>query len=145
MKNGYGFEDSQLAPDKFVVSFHGNADTKATQASDFTLLRATQLTLEHGFAYFAITDITNTSSARPYVVRQQYYADYPLHMGLPPPTPGIFQPYQGGYIVEYEQPATYFRPGQRFWIQCFKTKPEKPFTYDAAPLEASLKKKYKLG
>jgi hypothetical protein len=144
MKNGKGFEDSQIAPDQFVVTFQANGHTDPQKASDFALLRAAQVTLQHGFAYFAVADITNLSSVRAYVVRQQFHTDYPPNMGLPPPTPYGFEPYQFGYIVQYEQPALYIRPGERLRIQCFREKPAKPFTYDAAPVEDSLRRKYKL-
>lgn len=49
------------------------------------------------------------------------------------------------YIVEYEQPRTYYRPGIRLLIRSFARKPDKPFTYDAAALEQSLKQRYRLG
>jgi hypothetical protein len=144
MKNGQGYSDTQIAADRFLVTFQGNGQTSADQASDFAMLRAAQLTLQHGFSYFAVTDITNTSSLRAYTARQEFYTDYPPGMGLPPPTFSVFQPYQAGYIAQYEWPAVYFRPGQRLWIQCFKTQPDKPFTYDAAALLQSLSSRYRL-
>ena len=144
MKHGTGFADEQIAPDRFVVTFQGNGQTKSVQANDFALLRAAQLTLEHGFRWFAVMNVTNTSSARAYTARQRFYAEYPPNMGLPPPSPFGYDPYQFGYIVEYQQPMVYFRPGERLWIQCFQTRPEKPFPYDAAALERSLRQKYKL-
>lgn len=144
MKSGTGFADRQIGSNEFVVHFQGNSNTKATQANDFALLRAAQVALDHGFSYFAITDITNTSSARPYLMRQQIATDYPPNMGVPPPTPFAVQEYQFGYIAQYEQPGIYFRPGERLWIKCFKTKPARPFTYNAAALAQSLKQKYRL-
>ncbi len=65
-------------------------------------------------------------------------------MGLPPPAFGGYDPYQFGYIVEYEQPQVYYRPGIRLLIRCFAGKPDKPFTYDAAALEQSLKQRYRI-
>jgi hypothetical protein len=144
MKNGTGFVDSQIAPGLFNVGFQGNGHDTSEKVADFALLRAAQLALGHGCPYFAVVDITNTSSARPYIDRQQFHTDYPPGMGLPPPSLGGYDPYRFGYIVEYEQPRIYFRPGTRFVVQCFKTKPAKPFTYDAATLEESLKRKYNL-
>ncbi|HZR19476.1 MAG TPA: hypothetical protein VFE51_19470 [Verrucomicrobiae bacterium] len=144
MRSGAGFADEQTAPDQFWVSFQGNGHNTSEQVNDFALLRSAQVTLEHGFRYFAVLAVTNTSSARPYVARQQFYSDYPPNLGLPPPTPGGIDPYRFGYIVEYDQPEIYFRPGTRFVIQCFKTEPDHPFTYAAAALEQSLKRKYKL-
>jgi hypothetical protein len=144
MSDGKGFADSLIAADQFLVTFQGNGQTKPARANDFAMLRAAEITLQHGFNYFAVTDITNTSSARPYIVRQQFHTDYPPNMGLPPPAPFGFEPYQFGYIAEYDQPAIYFQPGEQLRIQCFKTKPDKPFTYNAAALEQALKQKYEI-
>jgi hypothetical protein len=144
MKSGTGFADEQIAPDKFVISFQGNGNDSAEKVGDFALLRAAQVTLSHGFDYFAALDVTNTSSARPYIERQRFYSAYPPNMGLPPPTVGGYDPYRFGYIVEYEQPRIYFRPGTRFVIQCFKARPDRPFTYNAAALEQELRQKYNL-
>jgi hypothetical protein len=143
-RGGKGYEETRLAPDQFRVSFQGNGQTSSQQANDFALLRAAQLTLEHGFHYFAVIDVTNTTSARPYIQRQQFYSDYPPYMGLPPPALGASDPYRFGYIVEYEEPRIYFRPGIRLLIRCFARKPDKPFTYDAAALQQSFKQKYRI-
>ncbi len=143
-RGGDGYQDSALAPDEFGVSFKGNGETSPQQANDFALLRASQVTLEHGFHYFAVIDVTNTSSARPYIQRQRFYSDYPPYMGLPPPALGGYGPYRFGYIVEYEQPRIYYRPGVRLQIRCFGAKPDKPFTYDAAALQQSIKQQYRI-
>lgn len=144
LKSGTGFADSQLAPDEFQVRFQGNGHTSSEQVQDFALLRAAQLTLQHGYGWFAVTDVTNTSSARPYIARQQFYTDYPPNMGLPPPSPFGDDPYRFGYIAEYDEPRIYFRPGTSLRIHCFKTRPAKPFTYEAAALERSLTQKYQI-
>ena len=144
MKGGTGFADSQIAPDQFRVSFKGNGHDTAEKVGDFVLLRAAQLSLSHGFSYFGVLDVTNLSSARPYIERQQFYSAYPPGMGLPPPALGGYDPYRFGYIVQYERQRIYFRPGTSFVVQCFRTKPDKPFTYDAAAVEASMRRKYGL-
>ena len=51
-----GYSHVQLEENIFRVSFFGNAVTPYEQASDFALLRATELALEHGYAYFVIRD-----------------------------------------------------------------------------------------
>ena len=49
-----GFEDAQLAPDIYRVSFSGNAFTSSDRVQDFALLRAAELTLANKAQYFAI-------------------------------------------------------------------------------------------
>src|SRR5262245_9074167 len=66
MKGGTGFADEQIASDKFVISFQGNGNDSSEKVGDFALLRAAQVALSHGYGYFAVLDVTNTSSARPY-------------------------------------------------------------------------------
>ena len=51
-----GYEETQLSPDVFRVSFKGNAYTSMDRAADFTLLRSAELALENGFPYFIIVD-----------------------------------------------------------------------------------------
>lgn len=143
-KDGKGYAESQVAPNEFRVSFQGNGQTRSQEANDFALLRAAEVTLENGFRYFAVIDITNTSSARPYMERQQFYTDYPPNMGLPPPALGGSDPYRFGYIVEYNQPRIYYQPGTQLLIRCSAEKSVRPFTYDAATLEHALKQKYQV-
>jgi hypothetical protein len=143
-KSGKGYSDSQISTNEFEVSFRGNGQTDLAQATDFVLLRAAQVTLQHGFSHFAVMDVTNTSSARRYTVHQQFYSPVSPEMGWPPLASGDPWAAPPGYIVHYDEPRIYFQPGTTLKIKCFSTKPEKPFTYDAAALEQSLKQKYKL-
>ena len=143
-RSGKGYSDWQISSNEFAVSFRGNGGTDISRASDFALLRSAQVALEHGFTHFAVMDVTNTSSARSYTVHQQFYAPVPPERALSPM--GIQQPwpYGQGYLVQYDEPHIYFRPGTVLRIKCFVSKPEKPFTYDAKALQQSLKLKYKL-
>ncbi len=144
MSQGKGHSDTPLASDRFKVAFKGNSETSPQRANDYAMLRAAQVSLQHGFGWFAVLDVTNTSSEWSYTARQQFFSDYPPNMGLPPPTPGGVDPYRFGYIVQYEQPRVAYEPGVQLLIQCYRTKPEKLFTYDAQALAISLKNKYKL-
>ncbi len=49
-----GYSESRLGPDAFTVRFHGNAYVAASRVSDFTMLRAAELTLELGYRYFVL-------------------------------------------------------------------------------------------
>lgn len=51
-----GYSDTQLSPDEFRVVFAGNGYTTYDQARDFALLRACELTVQHGFTFFTITE-----------------------------------------------------------------------------------------
>ncbi len=51
-----GFEETQLAPDVYRVTFSANDSTTMVRTSDFALLRAAELALENGYPYFEILD-----------------------------------------------------------------------------------------
>jgi hypothetical protein len=51
-----GFDETQLAPNIYRVSFKGNGYTGSERARDFALLRCAELTLQSGYGYFAIVD-----------------------------------------------------------------------------------------
>lgn len=51
-----GFEDTQLGPDIFRVSFSGNDSTSMARTKDFALLRSAELALGNGYPYFVVVD-----------------------------------------------------------------------------------------
>ena len=51
---GGGFTDKQIAPDTFKIHFRGNGYTPDKRAQDLAVLRAAELTLEHGYQYFTV-------------------------------------------------------------------------------------------
>jgi hypothetical protein len=141
---GRGYIDSQVATNEFQVGFQGNCNTDADQVRDFALLRSAELTLEHGYLYFAVLDVTNTSSAKSYIARQRYVANNPFGWGPEPPVPGYYSSFQPAYLFDVEEPRVYFQQGTSLRIKCFAGKPDRPFTYEASSLQQSLRQKYKL-
>jgi hypothetical protein len=152
-QSGKGYSEAQISPDEFEVTFVGNDRTDLEQATDFVLLRSAQVARKHGFPNFSVEDSTNQSSLRRYTVRQQVFTPGSPETVLSIPTqrharglhPGVnsLRP-QAGNTITYIQTLDDFQPGTTLKIKCYKTKPQKPFTYDAADLEATLKAKYKL-
>jgi hypothetical protein len=51
-----GYVEKQLESDVFLVGFGGNAYVSREKARDFAMLRASELTLGHGFKCFAIME-----------------------------------------------------------------------------------------
>ena len=140
LKGGTGYASKQVASNEFAVSFQGNADTTLERAYDFALLRSAEVTLQNGFSFFSVVNITNTSSAKRYT---QVYRVY----GAPAPGFDDFGRYDslpGPAIVEVQQPGIFYTPGTMFLIQCFSLKPTEKFAYDAAILAESLRRKYKI-
>lgn len=48
-----GFDEVQLAPNVWRVSFKGNEFTGSDTATDYAMLRSAELTLQSGYRYFA--------------------------------------------------------------------------------------------
>src|SRR5580704_14863845 len=57
-----GYSETWYAPEAVRVTFRGNGYTSSERAQDFALLRASELALQHGFAFFAVVDESNTTS-----------------------------------------------------------------------------------
>lgn len=53
---GGGFSDTQLDKNLFRVVYNGTGNARTERVEEWALLRASELTLKHGFSYFAITD-----------------------------------------------------------------------------------------
>lgn len=141
---GKGYTDSQISSNEFQVGFQGNRNTTLEEVYDFALLRSAEVVLQHGCHFFAVMDATNTSSARSYIAHQRYYTGSTLFGPLNLPMHGPYGPSPSGYIVDVREPRVDFRPGTLLRIKGFVSKPAKPFTYDAAELEQTLRQKHKL-
>jgi hypothetical protein len=51
-----GYEETQLAPTVYRVTFSGNDSTSMARAADFALLRSAELALEHGYPFFEVLE-----------------------------------------------------------------------------------------
>ena len=51
-----GFTETRLSPEAYRVSFNGNRRTGMSRATDFTLLRCAELTLQNEFTHFVIIE-----------------------------------------------------------------------------------------
>jgi hypothetical protein len=147
-----GFSDTQYAPDAFRVVFRGNGYTSPERAQDFALLRASELTIQHGYTCFAIVD--ENDSTRTFSYTTPGHADTTAY-GTGYSSGNIYlNPYGGTYSgtssayvnasTTYTPPQTYvfYKPQTGLLCKCFQTKPDGIFTFDAAFLEQSLTQKY---
>ena len=53
---GHGYSTTQLSEKTFIVNFKGNSATSEERVNDFTLLRASEITMQHGYTYFRILE-----------------------------------------------------------------------------------------
>jgi len=133
---GGGYSEIQLDENVFNVSFRGNGYTSRERVADFTLLRSAELTLEHGFQYFAIIDANSYTSNSTYTMPTTSH------------TTGIAY---GSGNYAYGSATTTTTGGQTYNISkprssntivCFKEKPKTVFTYNANFIYKNIRQKY---
>ena len=103
------------------------------RASDFTYLRAADLTLQNGYTYFAVTYASKNVSTTTYATASETTTEITFYgntaYATSRTTPG--------------QTYTQNRPVIEMTIICFKEKPQTDATlFNAKFLSASIKKKY---
>jgi hypothetical protein len=131
-----GCSDVQLAPGVFRITFQGNGYTAPERTQDFALLRAADLTLKHGYRYFAI--LTADSGGRSAAITLPGHAY----------TTANFTAYGNtafGTANTTYTPATtipVFYPNTGLLIGCFREKPQSAYVLDAQFLSNSLRTKY---
>jgi hypothetical protein len=127
-----GFSETQLAPNKFRVSFHGLTYESKQRIRDLALLRSAEVSIENGFKYFSIVDERDLS--------------YTVTTSLPMYSYTSGNIYGGGFNAN----TSYYGGGSNTsetpiftnTIVCYNNKPKDFDGYDAAFLVNSLKKAY---
>jgi hypothetical protein len=54
--DGYGYSEQRIEDNRYRVIFAGNDHTKADRVQNYLLYRAAEVTLNHGYDYFAMVD-----------------------------------------------------------------------------------------
>jgi hypothetical protein len=149
-----GYSDTELAPDLYRVNIRGDDIATFERIQDFALLRASELTLQHGFSYFAIINERNAVSVSSVTtpgradttVQVNGQNSGNLHLN---PNGASYSDMSSAYLnaqTIYTPPQTYhsFSPRTELLVKAFQTKPAGFFTFDASFLQQSLKKKYRI-
>lgn len=68
-----GYSEQQLAPDKYLVRFHGNELASRDRVEGYMLYRAAELTLQRGFDWFTIADRHTEHDTQTYVAPDPLY------------------------------------------------------------------------
>lgn len=68
-----GYSEQRIAPDRFIVRFHGNELTSRDRVEGYLLYRAAQLTLENGYDTFVIVDRHTEHDVQTYVRPDPFY------------------------------------------------------------------------
>ena len=123
----------------FQIRFAGNGYTSSERAQDFALLRAADLTLTHGFRYFAIANSAEGSSISSVTLPGTSY------------TTGNVTRYGntavGSATTTYIPPTSIpiIKPRAGILIRCFQQRPPAGYVFDASFLSQSIRAKYGMG
>ena len=133
-----GYSDTQLAPDVFRITFQGNGFTAPERTQDFALLRAADLTLKHGYRYFAM--VTANSGGRSGSIT------LPGHAYTTANVTGYGNTAFGTANTTYTPATTIpvFYPNTGLLIRCFREKPQSAYVLDAQFLSNSMRAKYRI-
>ena len=104
-----GYSDQQVAPDRYIVKFHGNEMASRDRVEGYMLYRAAELTLQNGYDYFVPVDRHTEHDVQTYVQPDPFYRPW-YGGGF-----GYWRPYWGYYSRGYGW--NYWDPwvGGPFW------------------------------
>lgn len=130
----YGYSESRLDEDKFSVRYIGSDADSAAVVSDYTFLRAAEVTLEHGFTHFEILDSRDQSKT------SAYTTPVTANTQISPVTGQATTYTYGGISGTSSEPQSFLT------IVCHRGKPtvENGAIFDAEFLKNSLREKYGL-
>jgi len=138
-KHGTGYYDYKIQDDIYAAGYRGAASQEKSE--DFALLRASEVALANGYAYFVI--IKETAQEDRHIVTQPATVT----------TYGIVGRdgfYRGTAFAMGHDDYHYDSPSTRDIIRCFKAKPKgtpkdaAAVLYDAAQVRDNLRARYKL-
>jgi hypothetical protein len=80
MLRGYaasgGYSETRIEPERWRVTFAGNAVTRRETVEGYLLYRAAELTLQNGYDWFSIVDRQTERNARSYAVPDPFYSPW---------------------------------------------------------------------
>lgn len=68
-----GYSEQRLAPDRYIVRFHGNEWTSRDRVEGYLLYRAAELTVQGGYDWFTMVDRYTEKEVRQEVYRDPFY------------------------------------------------------------------------
>jgi len=132
-----GYSETRLDENVFIVSFRGNGFTSRERASDFNLLRSAELSLEHGFNYFIITNSEKYTSYSKYTSATHSTTNFNGQTTGNNFSGTANTTTTGGETYNIAKPST------SNTIVCFKEKPNfNGIVYNAKYISKSIKDKY---
>lgn len=131
--NDGGFSETEIQPNLFNVRFLGNEFTAKERASDFAMLRASELCLSRNLSYMQVGDISTETKNTGYI---------PGSSTTTASAYGYGNSAYGSSTTTYNPGTTLYSPQSGLTVLCIPEKAEG--SWDAEFLSKSLKAKYKI-
>lgn len=132
-----GYSEVQLDENVFKVSFRGNGYTGKERAANFSLLRSAEVAIDHGFKYFIIADLSNSTSESTWTTPTQTTTNMNYNSYGSSGYGSANSTTYGGQTYNISKPTA------TNTIVCFKEKPNiQGLVYNAEFLVRSLKEEY---
>jgi hypothetical protein len=68
-----GYSEQRLAPDRYIVKFHGNELTSRDRVEGYLLYRAAEVTTQNGYDWFTVVDRRTEHDVRTYARPDPFY------------------------------------------------------------------------
>jgi hypothetical protein len=120
-----GYSDQALAPDRYLVRFHGNELASRDRVEGYMLYRAAELTLQRGYDWFLMVDRQTEHDTRTYVEPDPFYRPY---YG---PDYGYWRPSWRDYRRGYGWDVWYPWAGGHFWADRYDSRTVESFEAQA--------------
>lgn len=111
--SGGGYKDFQVTKDTFVISFRGNAFTSKETVLKYSLRRAAEITLQHGYSHFVVLGNEDTTKQ----TRSSTYNANTCGNACVYPNSGTYQ----GNTSAQAFTSTINKPGNQITIKCFSS------------------------
>ena len=134
-----GFSEVQLDENIFEITFKGNAFVDASTVRDYAMLRAAEVTLDHGFEYFVVADEDNWTKIQ--TVTTGGNSSTTTYSGT---VSGNMVSGTANTAYNPPQTTTYNKPRSLKTIVTFHEKPEGLTSYSARFVRDSIRKSHKL-
>ncbi len=132
-----GYSETRLAENIFQISFRGNGYTSRERASDFSLLRSAEVTIENGYQYFIIVESEKYSKTDLYTTPSTSYTTGSAY------SYGNYAYGSGTTTTHGGQTYRISKPRANNIILCFKDKPDvNGLIFDAEFVVKSIRGKY---
>lgn len=104
-----GYSDQRLAPNRYLVRFHGNELTSRDRVEGYLLYRAAELTVQNGYDWFLVMDRHTEHDVSTYVRPDPLYRPY-YGIGY-----GYWRPHWRYYSPGYGWDVWHPELGDPFW------------------------------